>query len=59
MDLTPSRNESLTTRLLRKRREILFAIILTFAAAGYTLAAHLNALPAAPVAMTDTPKKVH
>lgn len=59
MDSSHLNSDTLAVRLLRKRREILFAIVLTFAAAGYTLAAHWHATQEEPVAMTATPDKVN
>lgn len=58
MDFSHSKSDTLAARLRRRRREILFATVLTLAAGGYLLASHKQVQPKAPVAMTGKLKQV-
>lgn len=58
MDLNHSKSDSLMRRLRRRRREIVFATLLTFAAAGYLFSSTGAAPQKAPVALKGELKKV-
>lgn len=56
MDIRDSHSQSLQDRVRRKRREILFAVVLTFAAAAYLLSSHGVPSKEVPVSLNGKTK---